>query len=48
MPPPAIRIAHDPEANVWYVHRSDVGGMSAKAPTAEPLIARIPVTIAAI
>ncbi|AWN55006.1 hypothetical protein DK412_28120 [Methylobacterium sp. 17Sr1-1] len=46
MSPPTIRIAHDPEADVWDVYMSDVQGLSAEAPTAETLIARIPIIIA--
>ncbi|SFU66367.1 protein of unknown function [Methylobacterium sp. 174MFSha1.1] len=46
MPRPTIRIAHDLEADVWYVQTSDVDGLSAEAPTANALIARIPVMAA--
>ncbi|WP_425463383.1 DUF1902 domain-containing protein [Methylobacterium terricola] len=45
-PRPAIRIAHDPEADVWSVEESDLPGVSVEAPTADALIARLPVIVA--
>ncbi|KMO17931.1 DUF1902 domain-containing protein [Methylobacterium platani] len=43
MSAPTIRIAHDPEADVWYVEESDVPGLRAEAPTVD---ARLPVIVA--
>ncbi len=46
MSAPTIRITHDPEADVWYVGESDVPGLRAEAPTADALVARLPVIVA--
>lgn len=36
-----VHIAHDSEAGVWYVAKSDIPGLSLEAPTATKLVDRI-------
>lgn len=37
-----IEFAHDPDAGVWFIARSDIPGLAAEAPTAWDLAARLP------
>jgi len=41
-----VKIARDPEADVWFVESSSLPGLSAEADTADALMRRIPALIA--
>jgi len=41
-----VKIAHDDEADRWYVEQSSLAGLSAEAATADDLMKRIPAMVA--
>ena len=40
-----IKVAHDPEAGVWFVEQSDLFGLNAEAETLEELVEKLPAVI---
>jgi hypothetical protein len=40
-----VKVAHDPEADVWYVEQSDLVGVNAEAETLEELVKKLPAVI---
>jgi predicted RNase H-like HicB family nuclease len=41
-----VKVAHDPEAGVWFVEHRDIFGLNAEAETLEELVKKLPAVIA--